>query len=242
VNGPDPHLDDEQLGAEIAAFILGALEEDEAAALKAHLDRCATCRAEYQRLKVAAEALPLAVPQHPVPPELGARLMSTVSSEAQLLDAATPAPEPRPRARRLWRRIGGFGGLAFATATAAVLVIALALGGAFSSGGTSQQIFRGQVIGVPGGSVELRVRGGRGELVVSNLSQPPAGRIYQVWLQRDGRAPQPTDALFGVSHQGAAVVAVPGTLHGVARVMVTAEPRGGSQHPTRSPLIIVSPV
>ena len=40
------------------------------------------------------------------------------------------------------------------------------------------------------------------------------------------------DALFSVNSQGSGTVAVPGTLHGVHEILVTAEPLGGSLVPT----------
>ncbi len=74
------------------------------------------------------------------------------------------------------------------------------------------------------------------------MPAPPADRIYQVWLERAHRAPIPTDALFGVNRAGDAAVAVPGNLHGVARVLVTAEPLGGSPNgvPSGPPVLSVA--
>lgn len=51
------------------------------------------------------------------------------------------------------------------------------------------------------------------------------------------RDPQPTNALFGVTRDGRADVAVPGSLRHVARVMVTQDLGGGSRTPTL-PVII----
>jgi hypothetical protein len=83
----------------------------------------------------------------------------------------------------------------------------------------------------------VSVSGAGARLVVAGLQAPPAGRIYQVWLDRaDGTAPQPTEALFSV-RKGRASVDVPGNLHGVKRVLVTDEPLGGSEVPTRQPVI-----
>jgi hypothetical protein len=72
------------------------------------------------------------------------------------------------------------------------------------------------------------------------MPQPPAGKIYQVWLARQGCASEPTDALFGVTRSGSGSVAVPQSLHGVAQLLVTAEPDGGSLHPTSAPIIIAT--
>jgi hypothetical protein len=61
-----------------------------------------------------------------------------------------------------------------------------------------------------------------------------------VWLLRPGaKAPEPTPALFGVSTDGSAAVAVPGNLDGVKQVLVTHEPLGGSRAPTRAPILSV---
>ena len=58
-----------------------------------------------------------------------------------------------------------------------------------------------------------------------------------MWLDRDdGTAPVPTEALFSV-RQGRASVDVPGDLRGVKQVLVTDEPLGGSEVPTRQPVI-----
>ncbi len=219
------HRDDE-----IAAFILGALDEEESPALRAHLEECSTCRAEYGRLKVAAEALPLAVEQYRAPAAIGQRLMATVREEAQ------------PDTRRLPRWFGATPALAFpALAFALALVVGvLAVAGVFSGGGSGSRAILGQVIGARAASDVLRVHDGRGELVIARMVPPPAGRIYEVWLERAGGALHPTDALFGVTRQGGAVVAVPGGLNGVHRVLVTAEPLGGSARPTRAPVIVVS--
>jgi anti-sigma-K factor RskA len=212
---------------EIAAFVLGALDEGEAAVVCAHLEECSSCRAEYERLRVAADALPLAVEQYESPAGVGRRLMTAVRSEAQ--------PTMRWSPRRLFRGQA----LALPALAVALVVVILALAGVFSSGGPGQRTITGQVIGTPGASVVLRIQGGRGQLVIASMAPPPAGHIYEVWIQRAGGPPQPTDALFGVSRDGAAVVAVPGNLQGVRQVLVTAEPLGGSPHPTRPAVIVV---
>jgi len=88
-----------------------------------------------------------------------------------------------------------------------------------------------------GATCQMRVSGDSAKLVVAGLRPPPEGRIYQVWLDRDnGTAPQPTEALFSV-RKGRASVDVPGDLTGVKRVLVTDEPPGGSEVPTRRPVI-----
>ena len=109
----------------------------------------------------------------------------------------------------------------------AAIVLAVALGMALLSGG--------HVAATPGAPVAqatLRKLGSRAELVVSGMPEPPIGEVYEVWLESTGRPPRATDALFSVASDGSGTVDVPGTLRGVREVMVTAEPLGGSAHPT----------
>ena len=76
--------------------------------------------------------------------------------------------------------------------------------------------------------------------MASKLPAPPSGRVYQVWLDKGGKAPEPTNALFSTSSDGSASVDVPGSLDGVRRVMVTDEPSGGSRSPTGNLLLTAS--
>jgi hypothetical protein len=93
------------------------------------------------------------------------------------------------------------------------------------------------VRGAHGLQASLRQFGARAELLVSGMSEPPIGEVYEVWLDRAGRPPQATDALFTVTSNGKASVDVPGSLHGVREIAVTSEPLGGSTHPT-SPAVL----
>jgi Anti-sigma-K factor rskA len=78
----------------------------------------------------------------------------------------------------------------------------------------------------------LQRSAGRAELVVSGMAEPPIGEVYELWLNRPGAQPQPTDALFMVTGSGDGWVEIPGSLQGVREVMVTSEPLGGSSSPT----------
>jgi Anti-sigma-K factor rskA, C-terminal len=121
-----------------------------------------------------------------------------------------------------------------ALATSAAVALAIAL----MTGSSQQTRVTGAKVALVGAHASLRQVGEHSELVVAGMPQPRQGKIYEVWLSR-GAAPQPTDALFGVTSRGSGSVAVPGSLHGVKEVLVTSEPLGGSQHPTSAPLIRV---
>jgi len=74
--------------------------------------------------------------------------------------------------------------------------------------------------------------------VLSGLPPAPRARIYEVWIERDGRA-QPTSALFNATSAGTATVAVP-DLAGASAVLVTAERLGGASTPTMKPLVVAT--
>jgi hypothetical protein len=81
----------------------------------------------------------------------------------------------------------------------------------------------------------VREQDGRASLQLTNMPAPPSGRVYQVWLKRDGENPRPTRALF-VVRSGS--VAIPGGVGDADQVLVTDEPPGGSLAPTRQPVIV----
>ena len=81
-----------------AAWVLGALPEDEERRFAAHLETCDVCRAEVAELQTVADTLPLAAPQVAPPPELKQRIMSAVRAEAAVLEAAGPQADVAPSA------------------------------------------------------------------------------------------------------------------------------------------------
>jgi len=227
--------------ADAAAYVLGALEDQEAQGFQAHLAGCAICSGEVAQLQTAADALAVGVPRKLAPDSLRARIMATAHAEAELLKAAGhEADRPAP-AQPVWRRRWA-GAFAAAGALAAGLLIgAFAINTGSTVQRTQTQIIRAVVV-APGhnASAQLRKVGSRLELVVEGMPAPPRGRIYEVWLERGTQAPAPTDALFSVTHQGEGAVDVPGNVRGVSKILVTDEPLGGSLKPTRNPIIIAS--
>ncbi len=222
--------------SDAAAYVLGALEEDELRRYREHLRTCAQCRAEVAELQPVVDELPASVPQTSASAELRGRILETVRAESALLHAAGHDADRAPRAPRRVRLNGPFGA---ALAAAAVLVIALVL--ALGGGSGGEKVFRGRVsASAPGARATLRQHDGRSELVVSHMPQPGAGRVYEVWLSRAGGEAQPTSALFDVTASGAGATDVPSDLHGIREVMVTSEPQGGSSRPTRQPLIRIA--
>jgi anti-sigma-K factor RskA len=234
---------------DVGAYLLGALEADERKGFEAHLESCPVCRRDVDDLKVAADALPVSVPLVKPPEALKHRIMTVVRSEAELLAAAgarADAPEGAPsratasRERRRWSLGGWLGRPAVALACAAVLLVAGGLAGALLSGGEETRTVVAQT-SAAGADVRLEIGEDGSQLVAQNMPAPPEGRIYQVWLKRPGQDPEPTSVLWSTRTDGSAEVAVPGSLDGVEAVLVTDEPFGGSEEPSKDPVITAVP-
>lgn len=233
------------------AYLLRALSDEERDGYEAHLERCSACRDEVAFLRVASDALPVAVEQFAAPPELKDRIMTVVTAEASLLQAAGPAADraataPARRSERRWWSIVPRPALAFA---ATALLIAGGLGGWVLGGSDSVPQPEARTVaadvrapGAPDARARLLVRDENATLVAKRLPRPGKNRVYQVWLKKLGTPdPVPTDALFEVRHDGSATVDVPGSLKGVEAVLVTSEPEGGSMRPTRRVIISAVP-
>ncbi len=210
---------------EVAAYALGALEESEVRDLAAHLEECAECTAELERLSQGVAALPLSVPPLAAPATLRRAVLAEIGGRA--------APRARGRISLPWLTTPRVLAPVAAGLAVAAVVVAVAL-----SGGSSPNRVVSAHVSIPAAAARLQVSGSRGELIVEHMPQPPAGKIYEVWLSRRGGPPIPTDALFDVRRSGATEVALPASLSGVTAVLVTAEPLGGSIHPTSAPVIV----
>jgi nitrogen fixation-related uncharacterized protein len=74
-----------------------------------------------------------------------------------------------------------------------------------------------------------------GIIAFRNLSQPPSGQVYQLWMITDDKpTPGPT---FMPDADGKAMVQVGGDASGAGAMAITMEPDGGSQTPTTSPVM-----
>lgn len=227
-----PRIDD------AASYLLRAMPDGEWEGYAAHLASCQVCAAKVAELGVVSDALLNAVPQLDVPPEIRSRVMSTVRAESELL-RASGAGADRPAERR--RRFGLPALRPWPAAVLATSLLALGIGGGALLVGGGESDPATQTIACAeapeGASCRMQIAGDRAKLVLAGLPRPPEGRIYQVWLDRHGgTAPEPTEALFSV-RKGRASVDVPGDLTGVRQVLVTHEPLGGSEVPTRQPIV-----
>lgn len=231
----DRTTDRRDCGGDVAAYALGALDAAEAEAFRRHLETCSVCQEELTAFQQVVNELPLASAPHKTPAAVRRRVMREVRADARA--ARRSAGDERGA------RLSGASWLRRRSAlvqAAAVLVIigVVAAVIATRSPGPHSRVFTGQVVGT--GSARLRVSPGHASLVVRHFAQPPAGKIYEVWLVHGKNPPTPAMALFSVTPAGNRIVNVPGNLKGVSAVLVTPEPMGGSPHPTHTPVISVS--
>lgn len=242
--------DHPQWAESIGAYLLEALPDSERTGFERHLEACASCQDEVESLRVALHVLPASVEQLAPPAELRSRIMAVVTAEAQLLEAAAgpraDLPEPAVARERIpLRSRFRVPALrpAFALACAAALLVLGGLGGALLDDEGSGPASRTVAASVERGDATAKLVVGRdaSRLEVANLDKPPEGRVFQVWTQRPGGKPVPSTALFVPRSNGSASVAVPGSLAGVEEVLVTDEPVGGSDAPTRTPFLSADP-
>src|SRR5579863_6411462 len=199
-------------GNDAAAYALGALDAAEVEAFERHLESCAVCRDEVAEFSGVVAALPMAVPQHPLPRGLRRRVLREIRADPPTLAKRRPA------------RVPGWTMQRFAVAAVAAAVTVGIVVGVSSGGGP--RLIRASV-----GQATLRVSSGRADLVVEHLPPPPSHKIYELWLERGSGPPQPS-TLFSVSNADRADIGVPGNVRGVTRVLVTEEPAGGTSRPT----------
>jgi Anti-sigma-K factor rskA/Putative zinc-finger len=233
--------------ADLAAYLLGSLEPEESRALEDHLEECDRCRDELRWLQPAIDVIPASVPQLEAPPALRARLLAEVRSDAAQLAAAAPAAAARERRAAAVRDARGTGGTldglrGLLLRPAAALAVAALIGAGvagYALRGGGGQIDTTTTAASQGGMLRatLERHGDSGTLQLTGLAELPRSRVYQAWVQRDGRI-EPS-SLFDARRDGTASTAIPHQLEGAEAVMVSSEPRGGSRQPTSAPLIRV---
>src|SRR5256885_15985090 len=72
--------DHEELESAVAAWVLGALDADEAEAVRSHAEGCPTCREVAVTLRRVVGALPLAVDEVTPPPRLRERVLAAADA------------------------------------------------------------------------------------------------------------------------------------------------------------------
>jgi anti-sigma-K factor RskA len=239
----------ERWSEDLAAYMLGALEPEQAAELESHAEGCERCRAEIRWLTPALDALPEGVERLEPPRQLRSRLMAEVRADAGQGAGAAGVGRAAPRGlldrASDWLRDLGSGPMGLrpvaGVAVALLVVVAVAgfaIGGGIGSGSDSAKtstVVAGQA---PGVTAKMVREGDSGTLHLANVRKLPSDRVLEAWVQRGGEV-EPVQALFVPDREGQASTKLP-DMNGVEAVMVTTEPPGGSKSPTSSPIVTVS--
>ena len=243
------------------AYAMDAISEPDRARFEAHLARCEECARETASLREATARLAGATAVTP-PPGLKERVMAAAAMTRQQPPATSDAePPPRPAgaalarpgawlremAGRSWRvRLAVAAG-----AVAAVVVLGAAVVFGVSSGSMRQQLNQAQVSSqqiaavltaqdavmmtgtvAGGGNATIVMSHARHALVftAAGLRPLPASRGYELWLiGPDG------DRAVAMLRPGSNQMTGPVIASGLRsgdHLALTAEPAGGSNHPT----------
>lgn len=227
--------DHEQVKDLIAAYVLGAVEPEEAPLIRAHILSCDTCMAEADEMGSVTASLALAVDDEPLPPGFADRVVqaATGSAEAEAVSA--------PVKTRWWTPVSAVAGVA------ALVVVAVMGASLLQTRGQLAEKERLIAALLQEDGLALQGRAGvtarmvpteaGSYFVVAGLEEAPAERTYQLWLLRDG---QPTSVgTFEVS-DGIALIETEHDIERFDAAAVTVEPAGGSPGPTTEPILISS--
>jgi anti-sigma factor RsiW len=86
--------DHEQYEENVGAYLLGALTELESEVFERHIATCASCRQDFEHLRLASEALPRAVEPVEAPASLKKSLMSIVEASCRRRSASASGSVP----------------------------------------------------------------------------------------------------------------------------------------------------
>lgn len=214
---------------DLAAYLLGALTRDEAADLERHLEGCERCQEEMRWLEPAVQLLPESVERSEPSPQLRQSLMAEVRA-----DAREAAGRPAPARRRRWLLKPAMGFAVVALLVAGVVGYEVGKDGSGSGGGGASTLER-QVGAL---TVKMVQEGDGGTLHLSGVRQLPQDKVLEAWVERDGKV-EAVPALFVPDRNGQAETRI-ADMNGVAVVMVTEEPQGGSKAPTGEPIMTMA--
>lgn len=227
------------------AYAVDALDDLERAAFERHLARCADCRDEVASLREAASLIAETTTTEP-PAELRDRVLAGIANvrplppEVPVVDLATRTHRPRRRTSLL-----------VAAAAAVVLIGAGAVvwQQPWSDQSSEQQLTAGEQVlraadakstsmDFPGGATATITHSDslhEAVIVTKDMPPPPAGMVYQVWLNQPdegmvsaGVMPQQSDQTWLLTGDAATATAAG----------ITVEPAGGSPEPTSEPIAL----
>ena len=228
---------------DLAAYVLGALDPAERTELERHLEGCERCREEMRWLEPAVQTLPESVERQEPPRQLRESLMAEVREDARRAESERARAEGGSRSvLPTWLRGGSQQrGLRLAAGFAAVvLLVGAVVGYEIGKEGAGEDPPASTLISRQEGGVVVKMvaEGDGGTLHISHLHQPRPGKVLEAWVLREGEV-EAVPALFVPDRRGQAETRI-ADMNGVEEVMVTEEPRGGSEEPTSKPIVAMS--
>jgi hypothetical protein len=233
----------------LGAYALGALDAEEAAAVRDHLLTCAECQAELATLWAAVDALPETIEPMAPPPALRDRIAAAIEAEPPVAPLAAPVVPERPAAVTLppepirppqswWSRAAPWAAAALLLLSLGLLFWNLQLRQEISTS-VPETIALAPTDAAPEASGEVRVLPDGQTLILDVRDLPPLApdQVYEVWLI-GAQGPVPA-GVFDQPTDRHAIVADRGQFEAVA---VTAEPGPlGSEAPTGE-IVIQAPL
>jgi anti-sigma-K factor RskA len=226
----------------VAAYALGVLPPDEAAAVASHLQTCAECREEYRLLRPAVTAVAYSAETCAdadsgaliASPLLKARVMKEVRAGATR--SVTPRRSPAVLVAAACLALAIVSGLVSLSLSGRVgrdrALIAQqdqTIADLTAPDATHHQFTGGDVL----------TRGSHLYIAVHGLPVPPPGKVYQAWTLAKGAKTVAPSVTFAPESQGVTVVRLPEAATTLAAVAVSVEPVGGSKQPTTKPIAMV---
>jgi anti-sigma-K factor RskA len=205
---------------DLGAYLLGALDPREAEAFEGHLEGCERCQEELRWLEPAVQVLPEAVERAEPPPQLREALMAEVREDVRGRERPAPA--------RSWR--GWLLKPAVGLAVLALLVAGVVGYEVGKDGGGEKSAPDKIVRQINGMTVTMIQEGEGGKLELAGVPQPPEDKVFEAWVERDGEV-EAVPALIVPDRNGHAETTI-ADMSGVKTLMITVEPRGGSETPT----------
>lgn len=228
----------------VGAYVLDALDADEAELFEQHLQECEDCQLEVIELREAASHLAAAEAGRDVS-DLKAAVMSAVPTTPQW----TPATPLRRTSRHIVASLGWLSAAA-AAAVAVLLVVGLSdqrqtiasmnEHSAEVMALITQPDAKVLPLPLPQGSSTVVVSMGAEEAMVmaEGVAAPGPGMVYQTWAYDAQGNPSPAGT-WAPDDTGHASALVDAGLVDCTALSVTVEPAGGSPQPTGEPLAMV---
>lgn len=228
-------MEHEHVLEQIPAYALGALDAEDVLQIRAHIERCAACRAELLAYQNAASMLALAAPQQEPPAGLKQQIMKKAALSPRK-PAAGSFTVWRSLADRLYRLAPAWG----LASLALVFLLVISNIWLWQRVVNLESKSKFQVVALAGTEVNPQASGVlvigsdgmEGTLVVEHLPSLDAARQYQLWLIQDGK--RTSGGVFSVDEGGYATLQIdsPASLLSFDAFGVTIEPYGGSSGPT----------